>query len=147
MIKALFSSRSQKLVRRWTKEHNNIVTIAHKIISLYKHHNYKALRKEMKRLNHVAMEHLMTEDLEFFDMLNEKDSLDLETTTMVKEFNYSFRDTKAVLREFFLKYTHSSAVYDEEFFATFGAIVEALGNRIAFEEKNLYVKLSQRTKK
>ncbi len=143
MIKRLFATKNQKLVRRWKKEHGNMVTLAHKIISAYKHHNYKAVRKELKRLNHVAMEHLMTEDLEFFELLQNSARVDNNTKKMVDEFNLSFRDTKAVLRGFFATYTHSNAIYDEEFFTTFGAIVEALGNRIAYEEKNLYVKLDE----
>jgi len=47
-----------------------------------------------------------------------------------------------VLRNFLRTYTKQDAVYDEEFFATFNTIVEALGERIEFEEKNLYKLLS-----
>lgn len=140
MIKRLFASKNQRLVIRWKKQHGNMVTLAHKIIAAYKNQNFKAVRKELKRLNHVAMEHLMTEDLEFFELRNSH-KIDTETRKMVDEFNFSFRDTKSVLRQFFITYTHSKAVYDEEFFLTFSAIVEALGNRIDYEEKNLYEKL------
>jgi meiotically up-regulated gene 157 (Mug157) protein len=62
---------------------------------------------------------------------------------MVKEFTNSFRNTKVTLMNFLHKYTKDDIELDDEFFETFNKIVEVLGQRIEFEENNLYAKLRE----
>ena len=138
MFGALFGSKNQKLVKNWTKEHEKIVVLAHKIIADYSNDNTKALKKHLIELRTIAINHIMTEDIEFYRLLKDEKRLNSEIEKSVHTFTDSFHDTKVVLRDFLRKYTKDDAVYDEEFFATFNAIVEALGNRIEFEETNLY---------
>ena len=139
----LFSSKTQKLVKNWTKEHQAIVTLAGKIIDAYNKKNEKALKKNLKALNSLALNHLMTEDLEFYKLINHTGKLDEVTTSLVNEFTNSFRSTKLVLMNFLSKYMKKSAVHDEEFYETFKVIVGVLAERIAFEEENLYAALDK----
>ena len=141
MFFSLFSSKNQKLVKLWKKEHAQIVVHATKIIELYDNNDQKAIVKELKAIKKLTISHLMTEDIEFFRLLRDEDRLDDETKIFVNEFKDSFKDTKRVLMDFLSKYAKSSAVFDEEFIDTFKAIVGVLAERIAFEEENLYDKL------
>ena len=142
MFKSLFASKNQKLVRQWVKEHKQIVKVATEIIEDYSNHNVEKTRKDLKKLEEIALEHLMVEDIEFYKLLQEKEKVDSETQVLVKEFTKSFRDTKLLLMNFLMKYTQESAVLDEEFFETFNTIVGVLAERIQFEEQNLYQKLN-----
>jgi len=142
MFTSLFSSKNKKLVKGWTKEHEKIVVLAHKIIAAYSGHDHAAVRKHLLELNKVAVVHLMTEDIEFYRLLKDHKRTNDEIEKLINEFTRSFRETKGVLRDFLLKYTAPDAIYDDEFFKTFNVIVEVLADRIAFEEKNLYLALS-----
>lgn len=139
----LFSSKTQKLVKQWSKEHKEIVNIAGKILEAYDKSNEKALKKNLKALNSLALNHLMTEDLEFYALIKQKDELDAQTTSLVNEFTNSFRRTKLVLMNFLSTYMKKDAVLDEEFIETFKVIVGVLADRIAFEEENLYAALDK----
>jgi len=142
MFGSLFASKNQKLVRQWVKEHKQIVILATAIIKDYSHNDIKKTKKDLKKLEDVALEHLMIEDIEFYKLLHEKEKIDGETELLVKEFTKSFRDTKLVLMKFLVKFTQDDAVLDEEFFETFNTIVGVLAERIKFEEENLYQKLN-----
>ncbi len=143
MFGSLFSSKNQKLVKIWVKEHKKIVALAHKIIDNYSKHKIDATKKELRALNDIAINHLMIEDLEFFQLLKEHDKLNHETEALIKEFTGTFKETKNVLIKFLAKYSQDDAVLDEEFIETFNAIVGVLAERIEFEEKNLYAVLSK----
>ncbi len=144
MFKSIFASKNQKLVRQWIKEHKLIVKLATSIIENYTAHDIEKTRKDLKKLEDVALEHLMMEDIEFYKLLkeNEKEKVDAETEKLVKEFTKSFTDTKLVLMKFLVRYTQDDIDLDEDFFETFNAIVAVLAERIKFEEENLYQKLS-----
>jgi len=142
MLNTLFGSKNQKLVKNWTKEHEKIVVLAHKIIADYSNDNPKKLKKHLVELRTIAINHIMTEDIEFYRLLKDEKRINSEIEKNIHNFTDSFHDTKVVLRDFLRKYTKDDAIYDEEFFTTFNAIVEALGNRIEFEEKNMYKILS-----
>ncbi len=141
MFFSLFSSKNQKLVKQWHKEHEQIVVLATKVIEEYSKNNHKASKKELVKLNKLTMKHLMEEDIELFRLLKDQGRLDGDTEKFVLEFKESFQGTKSVLMGFLTKYTRSSATLDEEFFIVFNELVGVLGERIAFEEKNLYSKL------
>ena len=144
MLWSLFSSKNQKLVKGWVKEHEKIVLLAHKVIVAYSQHDLKATKKALLALNKVAVAHLMTEDIEFYRLLKDKKRADEETEKLIDEFTNSFKDTKITLREFLLTYTKDDAVLDENFINTFNVIVDVLGKRIAFEEENLYKTLASK---
>jgi len=144
MLWSLFSSKNQKLVKGWIKEHEKIVTLAHKVINAYSKGNLKATRKALLELNKIAVIHLMNEDIEFYRLLKDDKRTDTETEKLINEFTISFRDTKNVLREFLLTYTKEDAVLDDKFFDTFNTIVDVLAKRIAFEEGNLYEALASK---
>ncbi|NPA59116.1 MAG: hypothetical protein GXO30_01415, partial [Epsilonproteobacteria bacterium] len=137
-FEAIFGTKNQKLVKSLTKEHEKIVVLAHKIIADYSHDDAKTLKKHLIELRTVAINHLMTEDIEFYRLLKDKERLNEDIKNNVHTFTDSFHDTKVVLRDFLRKYAKDGASYDKEFFTTFNTIVDVLGKRIEFEEDNLY---------
>ncbi len=138
---SLFLSKNQKLVKKWKKEHTQIVVLAHKIIDAYSKNNYNVAKKELEALNSLAVGHLMDEDIQFYRLLKDQMEVDSKTERLVSEFTKSFKSTKITLMKFLAKYTRPEAVLDDEFFNTFNEIVAILGERIAFEEENLYIRL------
>ncbi len=141
MFGFLFSSKNQKLVKKWHKEHEDIVVLAHKVIAAYSKNNHDDAKKELKALNILAVDHLMNEDIEFYRLLKDQKRLTGDTEVMVKEFTQTFKGTKIVLMNFLTKYSKPDTILDEKFFNTFNELVGILGERIAFEEENLYKQL------
>ncbi len=144
MFEAIFGTKNQKLVKTLTKEHEKIVILAKKIIDDYSNDDAKALKKHLIELRSIAINHVMTEDIEFYRLLKDKEHLNDEIKNSVQTFTKSFHDTKVVLRDFLRKYTKDNVTYNEEFFTTLNAIVKALGSRIEYEEKNLYKLLKEK---
>jgi len=141
MIRKLFMSKNQKIVHHWEKEHHAIVVLATKVIETYNTNDHEKTRKHLKALNSLAVGHIMNEDIEFYKLLRDNSRKDNQTEQMIQEFTHSFKNTKLTLMNFLRKYTKDDAILDDEFFETFNKIVEILGKRIDFEEKNLYTKL------
>ena len=141
MFELLFSSKNHKLVKKWVKEHEDIVILAHKIIAEYSLNNHTAARKYLVQLNRLAVNHLMIEDIELFKLLREKKKLDEKTEKLAKEFQDGFMTTKIALMDFLTKYSKPNVVLDDVFFKSFNDIVGVLAERIDFEEKNLYSSL------
>jgi len=142
MLSGLFQSRNQKLVKKWKAEHVKMVELAHKILGEYAKGEQAKAKKYLKEFSNIGMDHIVSEDIEFFKLVRDPDHTDLRTEKMVKEFKDSFGDTKETLMRFLAKYTPKDVELDDEFFQTFNAIVKILGERIEFEENNLYFRLS-----
>jgi len=138
---SFFKSKNQKLVQQWKKEHEQIVALAHKIIAAHSDHDTKATKKALVALKNLALNHLMTEDIELYGMITDGEEIDNSTKKLTKEFTESFRGIKLALMQFLKIYTKADATLDETFIKEFNEIVGVLGERIAFEEKNLYVEL------
>ena len=143
MFFSLFASKNQKLVKQWLAEHKEIVTLAHKVIAAYSDNNQKAAKKELIKLNRIALRHLMTEDVELFTLLREEKRFDRDTEKLVHDFQETFRQTKLPLMDFLKKYSREETNLDDNFFQNFNELVTILAQRIEFEEKNLYNKLSE----
>ena len=141
MFGSLFASKNKKLVTKWEKEHEQIVVLAHKVIAAYSKNDHKQAKKELVALNELAVDHVMNEDIEFYKLLKDQKRNDSKTEKMVKEFTKSFKGTKIALMNFLTKYSRPETVLDDEFFTTFNELVGILGERIAFEEENLYIKM------
>ena len=138
---SFFSSKEKKLVKKWSKEHEQIVALATKVIAEYSKNNTANAKKELKALNELAVDHIMNEDLEFYRLQKNSKNIDNDTVILMDEFSKTFKGTKVVLMKFLTKYTKDDAVLDEEFFNTFNDLVAALAKRIEFEENNLYAEL------
>ncbi len=144
MFMSFFSSKNQKLVKRWVAEHEQIVILAHEVIAQYSQNNYEAAKTELRKLNELAVKHIMDEDLEFYRLLKDQKRLNGETEKLVNDFTRTFKNTKNTLMGFLTKYTQDDAVLDDNFFTTFNELVGVLAQRIAFEEENLYVALNSK---
>ena len=141
MFFTLFSSKNHKLVLEWTKEHKEIVFLATRVISEYSSGNYVAAKIELINLQKLAIHHLMTEDLEFYDILHDEKGVDKEVEKYILNFQKSFQDVKPTLMQFLTKYIQDDEILDEVFFFNFKELVATLAKRIEYEEKNLYKKL------
>ncbi|MCD6432983.1 MAG: hypothetical protein J7L21_02985 [Sulfurimonas sp.] len=142
MFFSFFSSKNQKLVKQWSEDHEQIVVLAHKVIAGYSTHNLKVAKKELIKLNNLTVRHLMEEDIGLYRLLKDDKRVDSETKKLADDFRRSFQGIKMVLMDFLTKYTDKEAILDEDFFKTFNELVGVLGERISFEEDNLYNKLN-----
>ena len=143
MFLSFFSSKSQKLVTKWTKEHKEIIVLAHKVIAEYSLNNYAVAKKHLVQLNKVTINHLMIEDIELYKLLKEDKTTDEKVKKLIIEFKESFRTIKISLMKVLTKYSQPKIVLDEIFFKTFSELVDILLVRIEFEEKNLYITLNK----
>ena len=137
----LFASKNQQLVKKWHEEHEEIVELAHKVIGEYAKNNHEAAKKYLKELNDLTVDHVMNEDIELFKLMHDDKRIDAETEHLAKEFIQSFKKTKLGLMDFLSHYAKDEVPLDETFFKQFNEIVDAVGERINFEEKNVYSKL------
>ena len=142
MLNKLFPSQNQKLVKKWLKEHQEIVKLAQKVITSYSNNNHKETKKTLKSLHTLAVDHVMNEDIEFYRLLKDQKRLTHQTEEFVNEFTQTFKGTKLTLMHFLTKYADSQIALDDTFFRNFNEIVAVLAERIAFEEANLYTILS-----
>ncbi len=138
MLDILFPSKSKKLVKKWTKEHKTIVSLATQVIDSYRAGEHNACKKALQALNSLAVDHVMNEDIEFYRLLKKEEALDIQTVDMVHTFTRTFSGTKVTLMNFLNKYAKPETPLDTEFFGNFKNLVSVLQERIAFEEKNLY---------
>jgi hypothetical protein len=141
MMLSLFDSRPKRLVKKWKKEHEDLVITGKKVLAEYVKGNEKEAKKILKKFVNLAMDHLTSEDTEFYRILKDPNS-DQITVELVVDFEESFKDTKNTLMKFLAKYVRDENPLDEEFFDTFSKIMDVLSNRIEYEERNLYFRLS-----
>jgi len=143
MFGSLFESKNQKLVHKWEEEHKEIVALATKVIEAYDANNEKAAKQALKKLNSLAVDHVMDEDLKLFKLMKEESGkIDPKTQAMVEDFVAGFKHTKVALMNFLAKYASPDVPLDGEFYTTFKELVDILAQRISFEESNLYSKLN-----
>ncbi len=131
----IFASKEKKKIKKWKKEHNEIVQLATGVIAEYSKNNDKKAKEKLKKLNNLAVDHVMSEDLEFYRW---KKSANREMTEHINNFTGSFKDTKMALMNFLSKYSKQVEPLDEQFFTEFNGLVEVLAQRIEFEENILY---------
>jgi len=144
MFDFLFSSKNAKLVKKWHKEHEEIVELAHKVIGEYSKNNHDAAKKYLKKLNDLAVDHVMDEDIQLFKLTHDEKSIDPKTEVLVEDFIKSFKKTKLALMDFLSKYSRPETPLDDTFFQQFNDLVEVLGERINFEERNVYSRLKEK---
>lgn len=136
-------SHSAKKVAKWSNEHRKLEELAGKIVAAYETEDYKASRKHLCKLQNIALKHLMDEDVTFFELMKNTDEKDQRIIDSIKEFRKSFVDTKKALIRFFIIYTNPVNPLDARFKTTLDVIIDALVNRIEFEENNLYVLINK----
>lgn len=144
MFLSLFSSKNQKLVKKWQEEHEQMVIHAHKVLAEYSKNNHEKAKDELVLLNTIAIDHMMDEDIELYKLLKDEHRLDDKTENLVKEFTQTFKTTKLSLMNFLTHYAKPEVPLDHTFFTTFTEMIEILSERIAFEEKNLYNRLNDK---
>jgi len=132
-----------KVVKRWTNEHRKLEKYAGKVIASYDKNNTKQAKKYLNKLELLALNHLMDEDVTFFDLEKMAKDKDKRILDAMIEFRRSFSGTKKALFHFFFYYTSPKTVLDANFREKFDGIVNALVQRIEFEENNLYQMISK----
>lgn len=143
MLFSLFASKNKKLIKKWTKEHQQMIILGHKVIAEYSKNNKKKAKKEFQTLATLSIDHLLSEDISIYKMLKNDKKLDPQTEKLANEFTKSFKGIKTQLMAFLSIYTRPEAELNEEFFNTFNQLFGIVAERIEFEEKNLYVQLKK----
>ena len=136
---------NSKKVKKWQAEHKALATLAVHTVELYEKNELKKAKKELIKLQSVALNHLMDEDVTFSELFKkaENNNTDQRIVNAMKEFRKTFIDTKKVLIHFFIHYTDPSVELDNIFIEKLKGIIGALVARIEFEEKNLYVMINK----
>lgn len=135
--------KNSKVVKRWKNEHRKLEIYAGKVISYYDGNDTKKAKKYLNKLELLALNHLMDEDVTFFDLEKMAKEKDEKILNAMLEFRRSFSGTKKVLFHFFFYYTSPKTNLDETFREKFDGIVNALVQRIEFEEANLYTMIAK----
>ncbi|HIP51477.1 MAG TPA: hypothetical protein EYG94_05235 [Campylobacterales bacterium] len=141
MFSSLFLSQNQKLVKKWTKEHEEIVRLIHNVLAEYSKNNHKNAKKELILLNHLVIDHVTDENIEFYKLLKDKKRVSMQNRKSMEEFVSTFKDMRLDLMKFLTHYTKKETRLDDKFFDTLNEVAEILRERIDFEEENLYVLL------
>jgi len=130
-------------VKKWEGEHQHLAKEAMAVVEFYDKKDTKKAKKHLLKLQSLALNHLMDEDVTFSDLLKkaEDTATDQEIVASMKEFRKTFTDTKKVLIHFFIYYTSDAAELDAKFKSQLDGIIDALVKRIEFEESNLYPKI------
>ncbi len=141
MFSSLFLTKNQKMVRKWTKEHEKIVVLVHNVIAEYSKNNHKKAKKILINLNNIVIDHITDENIEFYRLIKDGNRLSYENQKNTEEFLETFKDTKQTLMVFLTKYTRKSVELDDEFFETLTTLADILMERIKYEESKLYSSL------
>ncbi|WP_456432988.1 hemerythrin domain-containing protein [Nitratifractor sp.] len=139
---SLFESKGKRLVKRWKKEHEQLVILGERVIAEYVKGNREEAKKALKRFTDAAMEHLTSEDIEMFRLLRDSKLDDRKVEELINEFQDSFKAAKTGLMKFLATYVQADTPLDETFFDAFQKLMDVLKQRIDYEERNLYFYLS-----
>ncbi len=131
------------MFHHWKEAHQHIVALATDIITHYSDGDALSTKKKLSKLHDIAVQHLMEEDLEMFDLIENHGEVDEDTEQLILEFRETFRGTKTTVMNFLSHYTLPEVDIDDTFMKEFDILVAALAARIAFEEENLYVELDK----
>jgi len=142
MLFDLFLTKNQKLVKRWKREHEEIIALSHSVIAAYVKNDHLVAREKLRALGRIAADHLTSEDMEFYKLMKDPERNDAVTKQQITEFQESFKDIKEGLMKFLAKYGKEEEALDEAFFDTFSRVLEMLEERIEFEEGQLYFRMS-----
>jgi len=150
MFDFIFLTKNQKLVKKWTKEHEKIVSLTNMVIAEYSKNNHKKAKKLLIELNSLVVDHVTDENIEFFKLQRDTENkLSNKNTLLMNEFVKTFADVKKDLMKFLTKYTKKDTPLDDTFFDTLNKLAEILLERIKYEESKLYnvLKLSKEEQK
>ncbi len=131
----------KKHIKEWQHEHRELRKLLEKIADAYEREDHKTLRKLLIDLEVKVVDHLLSEDTIFFEILRSVDGNDpkyTDTVEMIEEFRKSFGGAKVAVMEFLVTYTAHNAKYDRKFKENFDTIAKALSERIFFEETHCY---------
>jgi len=142
LLSSLFLSKNQKLVKKWTKEHEEIILLTHKVLAEYSKNNHKKAKKSLIALNYLVIDHVTDENIEFYKLLRDENRVSIKNRQYTEEFVSTFKEMRLDLMRFLTHYTQKETLLDEEFFNTLNEIADVLQERIDFEEENLYSLLS-----
>ena len=141
MLSSLFLSKNQKLVRKWTAEHEEIVLLIHKVLGEYSKNNHHTAKRALISLNNLVIDHVTDENIEFYRLLKDKKRVSAKNRKSTEEFVATFKDMRLDLMRFLTLHTKEETILDDNFFDTLNEIADILRERIDFEEENLYTLL------
>ncbi len=141
---SFLESKNKKLVKRWKKEHEQLIVLGKKVLAEYVKNDEQKIRSSLQAFTDLAMTHLSSEDVELYKLLSDPSQRSEKLKESVDHFQKSFKDIKMILMKFLASYNRNEKPIDEEFFDNFSQIMEILAERIEFEEGELYFYLSMK---
>ena len=138
MFSSLLLNKNQKLVNKWTKEHEQMVSLANKVLAEHAKNNPKKAKKLLKKLTDITVDHVTHENIEFFKLLRDEERVSVKSKKDTEAFVNTFKETKNSLIQFLAKYNKKGAILDDDFLNTLTQILDILSERIKYEEENLY---------
>ncbi len=138
-----------KDVKRWRNEHEALKKQAGKVAEDFGSGKIDKAREDLRKLETLALQHLMSEDVRFYEMKKAVEAENMDTPENrailedMKIFEESFQGTKQVLIKFFSHYKKPDVPLDATFEKDFGNIVDAVVSRIDFEESTLYKEIDK----
>ncbi len=138
MFSSIFLTKNQKLVNKWTKEHEQMILLANKLLAEHAKNNHKKAKKLLQKFTDITVDHVTDENIEFFKLLRDEDNLSIRSKKSTEEFVSTFKETQRSLIQFLSKYNKAHKVLDKEFLDTLTQIIDILHERIKYEEENLY---------
>ncbi len=141
---SFLESKNKKLVKRWKKEHEQLIVLGKKVLAEYVKNDEQKIRSSLQAFTDLAMTHLSSEDVELYKLLSDPSQRSEKLKDSVDHFQKSFKDIKMILMKFLASYNRNEKPIDEEFFDNFSQIMEILAERIEFEEGELYFYLSMK---
>ena len=143
MVFSLFASENKKLVKKWKKEHQELLEISSKVIEKYEKNDLKATKKLVVELEKKVLKHIMIEDIELHNIeICEKRGTD-QVKKSIHKFHKTFHEFKMILMDFLTKYSKKEEELDEEFIESFKALAQILIQRIEDEENGLFALLEK----
>jgi len=138
LFSSLFLSKNQKLVKKWTHEHEEIMILIHKVLAEYSKNHHKQAKKLLKLLNNAIIDHVTHENIVFYKLLKDKKGVSNQNKNSIEEFIESFKEMRLDLMRFLTEHTKEDSILDDEFFNILNEVADVLQERINFEEHNLY---------
>ena len=128
----------KKLIQQLEKDHKKLLNQVDKIETAYSKNNEKTIKKELKTLKYIIIEHFRKEDIKLYWYLKILHKDNCQTVKEIKYFENSIKDIHVAVIGFLNYYTEQNILLNSTFKNEFDKIVHALANRIQTEEKNLY---------
>lgn len=130
-----------KVVQQWEDEHKRLVVLGTRVLKLYEEGDTEKTREALREFAQAAREHFKSEFIQLTALFNSHEFTDRETKEAIRRFKTTFQETQKTLLKFLAIHCRPGHPLDRQFITTFSTIMGLLGERVQFEESDLYRRL------